>query len=260
MTLADVDAALDCPREVTAHYLVAQCDHATLAAAMRAAGVVADALVVDAPYSARTHEGHAAGLVGERSDIDYSTWTEGDAIAFVGAWHALTRGWIVSLTDHVLAPAWERAYLAAYRYAFSPLACVETGSRVRMLGDGPSQWATWAMVARPRTREWATWGTLPGAYVGASAPKAVTGGKPAWLMRALVRDYSRPDDVVCDPCAGGGSTLVAAVELGRLAIGCEPDPERYAVAVKMLTRARRPLPGLIAPRTEQIVMGGLSDE
>jgi len=38
----------------------------------------------------------------------------------------------------------------------------------------------------------------------------IIGGKPMWLMRALVRDYSRPGNLVCDPCAGGATTLIAA--------------------------------------------------
>lgn len=127
---------------------------------------------------------------------------------------------------------------AAYRYTFSPLACVESGSRVRLGGDGPSQWSTWLVVSRPRSREWQSWGTLPGAYTGTSEKKAVTGGKPLWLMRAIVGDYSAPGDVVCDPCMGAGTTLVAAVQLGRFGLGCEPDAGRFAMACKRLETAR----------------------
>lgn len=242
-----------------AHYLVAQCDHAALAAAMRVTETMADALVVDAPYSARTHEGHdngaAAGMDGRGADyrervakpsggtgarraIDYLAWSPDDVSAFVGAWSPCVRGWIGSLTDHALAPAWEAAMAAAYRYTFSPLACVESGSRVRLGGDGPSQWSTWLVVSRPRSREWQSWGTLPGAYVGGSEKKAVTGGKPLWLMRAIVGDYSAPGDIVCDPCMGAGTTLVAAVQLGRFGLGCEPDAGRFGMACKRLETAR----------------------
>jgi site-specific DNA-methyltransferase (adenine-specific) len=53
-------------------------------------------------------------------------------------------------------------------------------------------------------------------------------------MRAIVSDYSRPGDLVCDPTAGYGSTLAAALQKGRRAIGAEVDPEVYAEARKRL--------------------------
>jgi site-specific DNA-methyltransferase (adenine-specific) len=231
------------------HYLVAQCDHATLATALRRAGAMVDALIVDAPYSERTHAGHDGFTEGERSALSYAWWTPSDVNAFVGDWHALVRGWFGTITDTDLMHPWARALEAAYRYTFSPLACVETGSRFRATGDGPPQWSTWLVMSRPRSREWMRWATIeareargakpvPGAYVGPSERKEVTGGKPLWLMRAIVGDYSAPGDLVCDPCMGAGTTLVAAVELGRRAIGCEPDAGRFAMACRRLAKAR----------------------
>jgi len=226
---------------VDERYLIAQCDHATLAAAMREAGLVADALIVDAPYSERTHAGHdsAADTADnmERS-IEYASWSPADAAHFVKAWGPMTGGWFCTITDHVLGAAWEASLSDHGRYVFSPIACIEIGSRVRALGDGPAQWATWLVPARRRSREAASWGALPGAYVGGKERKAVTGGKPLWLMRAIVSDYSRPGDLVVDPCMGAGTTLVAAVEQGRRAIGCEPDAGRYAIAAKRLAKTK----------------------
>src|SRR6185312_16989608 len=48
-------------------------------------------------------------------------------------------------------------------------------------------------------------------------------GKPEWLMRSLVRDYSDFGERICDPFAGYGSTLAAARFMGRTAIGSEMD-------------------------------------
>jgi len=61
------------------------------------------------------------------------------------------------------------------------------------------------------------------------------GGKPLDLMKKIVSDYSREGDIVCDPCAGGATTLLAAGELGRHAVGAECDRNTY---VKALDRLR----------------------
>lgn len=228
------------------------------------ADVECDALICDPPYSERTHAGHDDGTgsinrsdVGrpkadgrieygaQRRALNYGAWGEGDVRAFVEWWDPRVRGWFVSLTDHALGPVWERELARTGRYVFSPLACVERGSRVRLTGDGPCQWSTWCYVARPRALH--KWGSLPGAYIvppGArevgAARKAVIGGKPLWLMQALVRDYSRPGDLICDPCAGGGTTLLAAAMEGRRAVGAEAMPEHYELARKRLARGYTP--------------------
>jgi len=73
-----------------------------------------------------------------------------------------------------------------------------------------------------------------------------------WLMRAIVSDYSRPGDLVCDPFAGGGTTLLAAAIEGRRAIGAEESPETYARAVRRLSAGYTPVIRLpVGPRQKQ---------
>ncbi len=205
------------------------------------ADVTCDALIADPPYGARTHaaevernddEGRTAGLTPA-----YEAWTPIDVLAFVTHWSSRTRGWMVTLTSHDLVPAWEEAHTSVGRYCFAPVPCLMRGMSVRMAGDGPSSWCVYAVVARPRSRDFATWGTLDGAYSGPRGNEAGGGrGKPAWLMNALVRDYSKPGDLVCDPFAGWGSTLAAAVSNQRKAIGSEVDADAYAEAKRRLAR------------------------
>lgn len=204
-----------------------------------------DAVIADPPYGARTHDAPDRTNRSDGSPLDeglrpeYQAWTPGDVHAYVRAWSPRCRGWMVSLTSHDLAPAWETAYDEIGRYCFAPVPCVIRGMSCRLKGDGPSSWAVWAIVARPRTVEFASWGTLPGAYVGPQSSEAGTGrGKPEWLMSALVRDYTRAGDRIADPFAGWGSTLAAAVMNGRTAIGAERDPAAFAEGVR---RLRRPI-------------------
>lgn len=201
---------------------------------------ICDAVIVDAPYSARTHKGSDA-LPEHLAAIGYGWMSPDDVGSFVESWAPRCRGWVVTITDHELAPSWARALEDAGRYVFAPLPFVSPGSRVRLAGDGPSSWTCWIIVARPRTLPWSAWGTLPGGYVGPPERGGeIVGGKPLWLMRALVRDYTRHGELIVDPCAGRGTTLLAASIEGRRAVGAEIDPKTHAKARRRLERGYTP--------------------
>lgn len=214
-------------------------DHRSAANALGAADVV----MSDPPFSARVSRGarvrrRVDGAKGtSTTGLTYDAWTADDVHEFVNVWSPLCRRWFVVLCSHDFVPEYERAFRAQGRYVFAPLPAVIRGANVRLAGDGPSSWTTWIVVARPRAMQPRS-GTLPGAYVGARERLAFGGAKPLWLMQALVHNYSRPGDVVCDPCAGSGTTLLAALTQGRLATGAEPDSTRYAIARDRVTAWR----------------------
>jgi site-specific DNA-methyltransferase (adenine-specific) len=54
--------------------------------------------------------------------------------------------------------------------------------------------------------------------------------KPVVLLRKILELWTDPDDVIIDPFAGSGTTLRAAKDLNRHAIGVEID-ERYCEAI-----------------------------
>lgn len=56
---------------------------------------------------------------------------------------------------------------------------------------------------------------------GKHVPKIHPTQKPVALIERLVELFTDPGDVVIDPCAGSGSTLVAAENLGRRGYGFE---------------------------------------
>jgi hypothetical protein len=63
--------------------------------------------------------------------------------------------------------------------------------------------------------------------------------KPVSLMRELVESSTVPGDLVLDPCAGSGSTLVAAVLEGRRACGVECEPRWAEMAAQRLAAAEQ---------------------
>ena len=199
-----------------------------------------DAVITDPPYGARTHDGNADRLESMgREPLGYEPWSPAEVDEFVASWAARCRGWFVALTSDDLIQSWRAAYRAAGRYDFAPVPIV--AHRLRMSGDGPASSAVYLMASRPRLAAFMGWGSLPGWYeapVERGAP--VIGAKPVELMRALVRHYSSPGDLIVDPCAGGATTLLAAAIEGRRSIGAEMDPDTYAKAKARLARGYTP--------------------
>ncbi len=199
----------------------------------------AAAVIVDAPYSERTHKGHNAAVQETgimTTAIHYDPWSPADVAEACAAWSSKCSGWIVSVTDHVLAPAWESELGAAGLYTFAPLPFVAVGSRVRKQGDGPSCWTCQVVAARPKAKRFLGWGALDGAYIlpkGEGGPLYI-GGKPPWLMRRLCVDYSRVGALVLDPCSGGGTLGRAAKDTGRLAVLIEENGNACETAARIL--------------------------
>lgn len=208
-----------------------------------------DTIITDPPFGARVHAGARTCAAHDTEGVvDYEGWMPADVAAFVSWAAPRTRRWIVPMTSHDLIPEWEAAYASVGWYAFAPVPIVIRGMGVRRQGDGPASWGLYLMPARARSRAamanpisngTALWRSLPGGYAWTrSTTMAGQGrGKPVSGLLELVRDYSNPGDLVCDPFAGHGSTLIAALQSGRRALGSEIDVAAARRANKNITAA-----------------------
>jgi site-specific DNA-methyltransferase (adenine-specific) len=66
--------------------------------------------------------------------------------------------------------------------------------------------------------------------------------KPVALLEFLVGACAKPGGTVLDPFCGSGTTLVAAVRLGRRAIGIDRHPEAIRIAEQRLKELGDPIP------------------
>jgi len=82
---------------------------------------------------------------------------------------------------------------------------------------------------------------LPGEFTSASKGKREWGvthpcPRNASMVEWLVANYTRPGDLILDPFAGSGTTLMAARNLGRRAVGIEINPGYCAEIAERLSR------------------------
>ena len=65
--------------------------------------------------------------------------------------------------------------------------------------------------------------------------------KPVGLMRELIELLTNEGDIILDPFAGSASTLIAAIETGRDAIGIEINPQYFEIAQRRIAEAQAQL-------------------
>jgi DNA modification methylase len=92
------------------------------------------------------------------------------------------------------------------------------GALSKVAFPNPETTTVWSFPVR------GTWATHNNKYRGNFAPQ---------LARNVIETYSEPGDLILDPMAGGGTTLIEAKLLGRGFIGCDINP----AAVKLCEEA-----------------------
>ncbi|MGW4127264.1 TRM11 family SAM-dependent methyltransferase [Amycolatopsis japonica] len=110
------------------------------------------------------------------------------------------------------------------------------------VGNGPAGTVTAVGAEDIPLSVWATAQTSAAAQrKGRYVPESTA--HPAKMLPAVavhaIRAYTRPGELVFDPMAGSGTTLVEALDAGRRAVGVEYEPHWAAVARANLELARK---------------------
>jgi site-specific DNA-methyltransferase (adenine-specific) len=124
--------------------------------------------------------------------------------------------------------SWESPAAPNLRGDWESLLVASSGGWERTPPEGAEAW-------RDRVGGWAglcstVWNLTPARRDGHPAPF------PIELARRAVRLSTWPGEVVLDPFAGSGTTLLAARQLGRRAIGIEASERYCALAIDRLSQ------------------------
>lgn len=217
-----------------------------------------DHVVTDPPYGEHTHRAGRRGCTGvveptrpgairaqtnRRRDLGFAHLSDDLRDGLAAQFVRLAKRWVLVFSDHVGSHAWAVALEAAGLEHVRTAVWIKRGATPQFTGDRPAQGHECIVIAhrrkpngRPMKKRW-NGGGKHGVYDfpivlnrGRRRVRWHTTQKPIPLMRALLNDFTDAGDVVLDPCAGAGSTLVAAEELGRRWIGVEVDPGYADVA------------------------------
>lgn len=196
-----------------------------------------DAVITDPPYSANTHDqaktnkGKGHGV----KAVSFDSVTEEELRVVFEQLGRVTRRWVVATVD----------YKHAFHFDWTPptgLRMLRIGVWVKpnpmpqISGDRPGQgWEAIAFMHRADVKP--TWNGGGRSGVWTTAVAQNTGhptAKPLPMLRDWVSLFTNPGDVVLDPYAGSGTTLRAAADNGRRAIGFEIDERYCEIAAKRL--------------------------
>jgi len=183
-----------------------------------------DHVIADPPYSLVVHSNATTNAtISRRKDLNFDHLTAATRAAAAELMTAANR-WILIFSDVESCHLW-RADLEAHGSQY-----IRTGAWTRhacpqISGDRPAAgFETITITHRPGAKKW-NGGGRSGVWEHRTARNGErwnhTTAKPLPLIKELVSLFTNPGDLIVDPFAGSGTTLRAAKDLGRRAIGIE---------------------------------------
>lgn len=220
-----------------------------------------DHVICDPPYSARVHAASRRGVIEHEPgtgraafnrsvDLGFESLKQTDREGAAAQFGRVASRWVLVFSDVEGSHSWqEDLWTFGALQPIRVMAWIKIGCTPQFTGDRPGVGFETINVGHSAGAKRWNGGGKAGVY---SAPIVLERGirnehrvhttqKPVALMEALIRDFTDPGDLICDPFAGSGTTGVAAIRLGRRFIGWERDPKYHAIAVKRLTAAREQL-------------------
>lgn len=192
-----------------------------------------DVTITDPPYGDVTHKGARTGGNGETKLVHFDCITQDQFYAICDLLVEKTNRWIVMTCEWRHPAKIEESGLPLVRLGV----WIKPNGAPQFTGDRPGTgWEAIAILHREGKKRW-NGGGHHAVWTANKENSDHPTGKPLVLVRDFVSKFSDPGESILDPFMGGGTTGVAAIQLGRKFIGIERDPKYFDIACKRIEQA-----------------------
>lgn len=201
-----------------------------------------DLVLTDPPYTDKTHEGARTGVYNTFNGdpavrlVDFSSFTEETLRECFDVIGRVARTWVVSFMDYRHAIVFDTFPPEHLRFIRLGI-WVKPNGAPQFTGDRPGQgWEAIVIMHRLGGRMRWNGGGHHAVWTCNKARSEHPTGKPLPLVKELLCLFSNHGDLLLDPFMGGGTSLRAAKDLGRRAIGIELEEKYCEIAAKRLSQ------------------------
>jgi site-specific DNA-methyltransferase (adenine-specific) len=200
-----------------------------------------DHVICDPPYEKEAHRKdrrimQKSGLVA--SPLSFDRIENRDIIA--SQCTRISKGWFLAFCQAEGVAPWRDSIENAGAKYKAPMIWVKPDGMPQFNGQGPGMGFESMVLAwcGDGVSKW-NGGGRHGVFI---VPKGNNNGlhetqKPVKLMREIVSLFTNPNEIICDPFMGSGTTGYAAIRLGRGFVGIEKDEKYFDVSVDRLSEA-----------------------
>ena len=208
-----------------------------------------DVIITDPPYSAHTHEkqwiGAALTADGDKrcstkfTGLGFDPITDEQRQADAVRFARVAKRWVLVFSDLEGIHSWRASFLGAGLDYVRTAIWDKVDGAPQFTGDRPAAGAEAIVCAHVDGKKHWNGGGRRNVFrhrVNGDGAKPHPSTKPIALMKELVNLFSDEHEMVLDPFMGSGTTLEAAKNLGRSAIGIEIEEKYCEIAAKRLSQ------------------------
>ncbi len=186
-----------------------------------------DHIITDPPYSASTHDNHLSS-VADRDALGFDGIGQDVLVQLVQDWTEQARRWCIFTCDwHYMEALHDIGVLVRFGVWVKP------DGAPQFTGDRPGMgWEPVAICHRMGRKRWNAGGHHAVWTHSVERKQLHPTAKPHALVTDWLRMFTDIGETVLDPFMGSGTTLRAAKDAGRKAIGIELD-ERHCEAAAL---------------------------